>query len=119
MTRAIVYPSTLPGVSSFSKTRAARAQVSEDRGYARGRMRDRVYSADVVWEIPKELMSVWDQWYETDMLRGQRRCSIPLPCETGIVASLAKFTTEIKHEVIPGFGYRISGTLQVTGLTRP
>lgn len=117
--KAIVYPETLPGVASFLKRRAMRAIVSESRGYSRGRMLDKVYSAEVYWEIPSDLMADFNQWYEVDMLKGQRKGSVPLPCETGIHPCIVKFTEEIKHEIIPNYGYRISAVLQVSGLSPP
>lgn len=118
MTAAIAYPATLPGVSSDTIKRAKRGQFSEERGYVRTRMLDRVYEFDAVWEIPFPLAAVFKTWYEVDLIHGQRKAAIPLPGVGGILARVCQFKTPLETEIIPGIGYRHSATLQVSGVVR-
>ena len=70
MTRAIAYPSALPGVSSISVKRAARSVVSESRGLARGRSFERVYAAEVAWEVPFAQAGAFTNWHDVELLKG-------------------------------------------------
>ena len=118
MTRAIAYPSALPGVSSISVKRAARSVVSESRGLARGRSLDRVYAAEVAWEVPFAQAEAFTNWHDVELLKEQRKASIPLPGVGGILARVVRFTAPMKREVIAGFEYRFSASLQVTGVVQ-
>lgn len=118
MTAAIAYPTTLPGVSSDTIKRAKRGQGSEERGYVRTRMLDRIYEFDAMWEVPFDLAIQFKTWYEVDLIYGQRKAAIPLPGVGGIVPRVCQFKTPLEIEIIPCIGYRYSATLQVSGVVR-
>ena len=104
-----------PGV--FVK-HAARSVVSESRGLARGRSFDRVYAAEVAWEVPFAQAEAFTNWHDVKLLKEQRKASIPLPGVGGILARVVRFTAPMKREVIAEFGYRFSSSLQVSGTAR-
>lgn len=118
MTRAIAFPTTLPGISTSSLRRAERAAFSEVRGAGRLRMRDKSYEFDAEWEVPFNLAIQFKAWYEVDLIHGQRICAIPLPGVGGILPRVCQFKEPVQRELIPGIGYRYSTTLIVRGLAR-
>ena len=118
MTAAIAYPAALPGVSADTIKRAERGQASEDRGYVRTRMRDKTYEFEATWEVPFDLAVQFKNWYEIDLIHGQRKASIPLPGVGGILPRVCQFKTPLEREVITSYGYRYSATLSVVGVAR-
>lgn len=75
-------------------------------------------TAEVAWEVPFAQAEAFTNWHDVELLKGQRKASIPLPGVGGILARVVRFTAPMKREVIAGFGYRFSSSLQVTGTAR-
>ena len=78
-----------PGV--FVK-HAARSVVSESRGLARGRSFDRVYAAEVAWEVQFAQAEAFTNWHDVKLLKEQRKALIPLPGVGRILARVVRFT---------------------------
>lgn len=117
---AIVYPSTLPGLSGWGGTPFERRAISPLPGNTqlRGRWRDALQEIDARWFFNATEMAIWVAWYEQTLLNGMLWFAATVPGAGGFVSRVLKYRTSTVKRTLLGNGvFEVTARLQQRGIS--
>lgn len=114
----IAYPASLPAPQRWLGVPRERRALSTLPGMQqqRGRSRDPVQDIDAAWLYQRAQMEAWREWFQTDLVKGQRWFAVTAPGSGGRVTRVVRFRTgSVRREYI-GLGvWRVAAVLEQRG----